>query len=268
VRVYCTLLAVISFGTEHRVRNDGLRIPEKVQGIPRFLVFDSSHVLHKQLVWGVCAQILAPFYFRAIAASTVAQNRTEVLAPAPDADAHNYTTVAKPSSYPGDTTISKTGAPYRPPRAAKEIPVGATQHSMVIHPEAAGRVIGTGGVCLRYIRDTKGIYEVALDRVDPNFHVLRVAGTDDAVARVRKLVEFKVGVSTKQLNNKLRVHSWTLTPDGRMRTPREVHKTGDLRPSVHSTGVGRNFHAARMKGKKHDLEKERANNLRKRAPML
>lgn len=251
-----TLTEVISFGTENRVRNDGLRIPEKLHGIPQFLIFDYSHVVHVHSVTGIpedCPVV-------------------EVLAPALDAhpDTDTEEAEAEPSSYPDVTPSSTTGTPHRTPRtgSTKAMPIGATQYSANIHPEAAGRIIGAGGIGLRYIKQTKGIYKATFKRVDLNFHTLLVVGTEDAVAEVRKLVEFKIGLSTTQLHNKLRDHSWTLTPDGRMRTPREVHKTGDPRPSVHLTGVGGNFHAARKRGKKYDLEKERANGLRKGAPML
>ena len=83
------------------------------------------------------------------------------------------------------------------------------------------------------------------------------------MANANAVIRFKLNTASKTLKNQSRkIHSWTLDPSGRMRTPTEVHKTGGLAPHVHVTGIGKNFHAARKQGKRFDLQKERAQGLR------
>lgn len=139
-----------------------------------------------------------------------------------------------------------------------------------IPSEATGRIIGTKGVCLTYLRGSAGVARVSLRNTGAgnaerplNHKVLRVSGTNEGVAKADAVIRFKLSTASKTLSNRSRkIHSWTLDPCGRMRTPAEVHKTGGLAPHVHATGIGENFHAARKQGKRYDLQKERAQGLR------
>jgi hypothetical protein len=137
------------------------------------------------------------------------------------------------------------------------------EREIVVPSEAVGRVIGAKGAKIATLRTTPGITVCALEKTALNAHTLRLSGTEEAVGAVTKEVTELMAIARRQLENSVREHSWTLTPDGRMRTPREVHQTGGKAPTPHTTGVGRNHYAARMQGKRFEKEAERADQLRR-----
>lgn len=135
-----------------------------------------------------------------------------------------------------------------------------------IPSDAVGRVIGEKGARIKYLQGTPGLVTCKLDRAGLNTSTLCLAGSAAAVADAEREVRIVLSRATTALKNtSRRIHSWTLSPDGSLITPRNVHKTGRRPPHVHTTGVGKNFHAARKQGKRKEYEKERAMQLRSHA---
>ena len=139
--------------------------------------------------------------------------------------------------------------------------IEAGQH-IHVPSHAIGHIIGRGGLTLKYLRGIPGMVKCFLVNDGANSKTLSIEGSAVAVAEAAKLVAGKIGVADRLLHNTMRDHSWTLTVNKELRTPREVHKTGDRAPHYHTTGQGKNFHAARMQAKHKDTERELAAQLR------
>lgn len=265
--------AVVSFGTEHRVRSDGLQIPPYT-ALPCncYVRFDVPYVRSVYRVQGT------------------ASTSDHALASATQADASCISSVPPISRIlqkDGRSADAVKGSPsatvsteHKPPQFA---PQPCKRIIIPIPSEAMGRVIGARRVAITFYRNTPGISFVDLEKaasapgarghqsqtvgVTLNSGDLIVRGSPEAVETVRREVALRIARSSTMLHNQSRkIHSWTLSPNGRMRTPGEVHKTGRPEPRTFTTGINKNFHAARKVGKKKDLLRERANGLRLHAP--
>ena len=125
--------------------------------------------------------------------------------------------------------------------------------------EAAGRVIGKDGANLNALREIEGMAECRLIPDGANSKKLIMQGSKTAIDEAIRTVNDKIMVSKRQLRNASRkVHSYSLSGSGELRTPAQVHQTGDRPPKPHTTGVGKNHYAAKMQGKHSDKLAERA----------
>ncbi|KAE9041042.1 hypothetical protein PR002_g4643 [Phytophthora rubi] len=85
----------------------------------------------------------------------------------------------------------------------------------------------------------------------------------EAIGELQRHVSEKLKFADRQLSNRSRKeHSWTLTKNNNLRTPREVHHTGKAAPRRYAPGVGNNHHHAKKQAKKIEKEKELAAHLR------
>ena len=136
----------------------------------------------------------------------------------------------------------------------------------IVPCHATGLVIGKKGANIKRLQQCAGVDRCTLRDTGPNSAVLVVRGLKHAVDAVVRDVESTIADADRHLRNDSRAtHSWTVLPSGEVALPRVVHKTGDPPPRPHSTGVGRNFHAARKRGKRVENEKERIRDARERA---
>lgn len=138
---------------------------------------------------------------------------------------------------------------------------------ITIPSEAVEHVIGGKRAHIGVVQTTPGLVSCILKATTLNAHTLYLTGSQQAIDEATAQVNSRIKLARRLLENSMREHSWTLTSDGRMRTPREVHQTGHSAPRPHTTGVGRNHYAARKQGKRFEKEAERADQLRREAGM-
>ncbi|KAE9049269.1 hypothetical protein PR003_g3827 [Phytophthora rubi] len=140
---------------------------------------------------------------------------------------------------------------------------GSSSARMKIPAHAVGVIIGKAGVGMQYLKSITGITKCTLKATTLNEQLLTAFGTAEAIGELQRHVSEKLKFADRQLSNRSRKeHSWTLTKNNNLRTPREVHHTGKAAPRRYAPGVGNNHHHAKKQAKKIEKEKELAAHLR------
>ena len=106
---------------------------------------------------------------------------------------------------------------------------GNIELEIVIPPQAIGLIIGKKSASINALRQLDGIQSVLICDLDikPSCKNLKIIGTPVGVRGVEEIINHKISHASHNLANQSRaLHSWTLSHNGTIFTPREVHKTG------------------------------------------